>query len=107
MASKLEDRLSCLNCAQVYNETTNVKPFLTSPCGHTYCQTCLNNQIECPGCREPIENKTKNIFALNMLIQIDHTNNENENAAKALSQISNDSFIAQLLNGKIKIISTL
>ena len=54
--------MNCNICFENYNDST-VKPFSITPCGHTFCEKCLDNllayanisQPKCPKCRVQIK----------------------------------------------------
>ena len=51
----------CPSCFDIYDDTNKIPRNM--PCGHTYCEDCLNkwflakNIIECPACRKKIDVK--------------------------------------------------
>ena len=63
----------CSICINEYNCTT-LKPWVITPCGHTYCKTCLDRiELEgnkCPGCRGPIATKMENRIVLDLMDDI-------------------------------------
>ncbi len=59
--------MNCNICFENYNDST-VKPFSITPCGHTFCEKCLDNLLanislpKCPKCKVQI--KGLNFIAL-------------------------------------------
>ena len=69
MSSQSSDD-QCPICLEVYN-TKHTIPYLIYPCGHTFCEACLNtlaSQNLCPNCRGPLTDKIKNRSVLNLVI---------------------------------------
>jgi hypothetical protein len=57
-----EEETSCAICLE-QQERDQTKNLATTPCGHTFCLTCLLSHLKhnntCPLCRAPIEENTK------------------------------------------------
>ena len=60
--SKKEEQNSCAICLE-QQEREQTKNLATTPCGHTFCLTCLLSHLKhnntCPLCRAPIEENSK------------------------------------------------
>jgi hypothetical protein len=59
--------LQCPVCHEDFN-TTDYKPFVSSRCGHSFCQKCINKIGEnCPVCREFCHGYVKNYSLIEIL----------------------------------------
>lgn len=59
--------LQCSVCQEDFN-TTDYKPFVSSSCGHSFCQNCINKiGNTCPVCRELCRGYVKNYSLIEIL----------------------------------------
>ena len=60
--------MECELCEELYDESEH-RPWILTPCGHCYCQDCLNKLINqsCPKCRGLVLSKTLNRGLLDVI----------------------------------------
>lgn len=59
---------TCKICLKLMQSPSNT-PMLLFPCGHTFCQSCLSNKVDCPYCKQQIESLAVN---QSLKLLIDH-----------------------------------
>ena len=69
----------CSICNNEYNHIT-LKPFVITPCGHMYCEVCLQkietDKNECPECRTHIANRVVCRLVLDLIADIQLKNKQ-------------------------------
>ena len=60
--------MECELCVELYDESQH-RPWIFTPCGHCYCQECVNKLINqsCPKCRGRVLSKTLNRGLLDVI----------------------------------------
>ena len=68
LADEIEKFLVCENCFEQYNEINRI-PLSIFPCGHSYCQACINGLAskKCPECKCEFELTAKNWSLINLI----------------------------------------